>query len=121
MLNKVQILIKDGEFLRTLFFVGAASKLTFTGITIYAVPLLMIQRHYTQEDIGLAIMLYASAVLLSNYYISKWADKTGNIPFALFSGVLVSSIGIIVIGLTEWEKISTWLSHSMIFLFYGVD
>ena len=117
--NQARILIKDGEFLRTLFFVGAASKLTFTGITIYAVPLLMIQLNYTQADIGLAIMLYASAVLFSNYYLSKWADRTGNLPLTLFCGILVSSIGILVIGLVEWKPLSAWLSHSTTCLFFG--
>jgi predicted MFS family arabinose efflux permease len=116
---KARTLMKDGEFIRTLLLVGAASKVTFTGITIYAVPLLMNQHSYTQEDVGLAIMLYACAVLVSNYYISKWVDKFGNIPLALFGGVLLSGVGITVIGLVEWERISTWLSCSATFLFFG--
>jgi predicted MFS family arabinose efflux permease len=119
LLSKGRTLMRDGEFMRTLFFVGAASKVTFTGVTIYAVPLLMIQRNFAQEDIGLALMLYAGAVLFSNYYISKWVDHTNNIPLALFGGVIVSSIGIMVIGLVEWERISTWLSHSATLLCFG--
>ncbi len=118
-ISQARTLVKDSEFLRTLVFVGGASKVTFTGITIYAVPLMMIQLKYTQEDIGLAIMLYAAAVLLSNHYISKWADKTGNLPLALFSGVFASSFGIMVIGLAGWENISTWLPCPAIFLFFG--
>jgi predicted MFS family arabinose efflux permease len=117
--KKARTLMRDGEFMRTLFLVGATSKVTFTGVTIYAVPLLMIQLNFTQEDIGLAIMLYAAAVLISNYYISRWVDKTGNIPFALFGGVLVSSIGIMAIGLVDWVRISASLSYSVTLLFFG--
>lgn len=119
LLNKGRTLVKDGEFMRTLLLVGATSKVTFTGVTIYAVPLLMIQLDYTQEDIGLALMLYAGAVLISNFYISKWVDHTGNIPIALFGGVVVSSMGIMVIGLAEWQGISSWLSHSATWFFFG--
>lgn len=116
---KAHTMMKDGEFVRTLLFVGAASKVTFTGITIYAVPLLMNRLSYAQEDIGTAIMVYACAVLVSNYYISKWVDQSGHIHMALFCGVLVSSIGITIIALAEWEDFIAWFPYSLALLIFG--
>ena len=51
---------KDIQFLKTMFLIGIPAKAILTGIIIFALPLLLSQRGYPQEDIGQIIMVYAA-------------------------------------------------------------
>lgn len=101
-ISHLSAVIRDTEFVKTMFLIGILTKAVLTGVTIYALPLLMNQQNYAQEDIGLVLMLYAGGVLLASRYIARYADKFGKIKLILFWGTQSSGLGLLLMGLMEW-------------------
>ncbi len=90
------------RFLKAMLLVGIPAKMVLTGVIIFALPLLLAQKHYQQEDIGQIIMIYGACVLISTHYISRFVDRMGRSQIVLFWGSIISGFGIVLIGLTEW-------------------
>jgi predicted MFS family arabinose efflux permease len=91
------------EFLKTMLLVGIPAKMVLTGVIIFALPLLLSQKKYFQEDIGQIIMLYGVCVLLSTHYVSRWVDRMGQSHIVLVWGSIISGLGLVLIGLADWE------------------
>ena len=89
---------RSGEFLKTMFCIGVPAKAILTGAITFALPLLLGQCGYRQEEIGQIIMLYGIGVVAASAYASRLVDRTGNTETVLFSGALLSGIGLILIG-----------------------
>jgi predicted MFS family arabinose efflux permease len=89
----------DLEFLKTMLTVGIPSKAVMTGVIVFALPLLLGQRHFDQEDIGQIIMLYGIGVLLASAVVARLVDRTGGTTPVLFGGSLVAAGGLAAIGL----------------------
>ena len=47
-------------------------------------------------------MIYGACVLVSTHYISRWVDRMGRSHIVLFWGTMISGLGIVLIGLTDW-------------------
>ncbi len=86
------------EFIRTIFLIGIPAKAVMTGIIIFALPLLLTQQSYAQEDIGQIIMAYALGVMIASSYISRLVDRIGRTENILFIGTVVSGLGLMLIG-----------------------
>lgn len=86
------------EFIRTIFLIGIPAKAVMTGIIIFALPLLLTQQSYAQEDIGQIIMAYALGVMIASSYISRLVDRIGRTENILFIGTVVSGLGLLLIG-----------------------
>ncbi len=95
--------LRSTQFLQTMFFIGIPAKAVLTGIIIFALPLLLAQRHYAQEDIGQIIMVYAAGVVLASSWVSRLVDRTGKTDTILFWGAVISGLGLMTIGLIDWE------------------
>ena len=93
------------DFLRTMFLIGVPAKAVLTGVVIFALPVLMTQAHYAQEDIGQILMVYGGAVVLASSYASRSVDRSGRTGHALFLGSIVSGAGLVLIGLTGWSPL----------------
>jgi len=91
------------RFLKTMFLVGIPAKMVLTGVIIFALPLILSQKKFFQEDIGQIIMLYGVCVLVSTHYISRWVDRKGQSHIVLFWGSIISGLGLVLIGLAGWE------------------
>ncbi len=91
--------LRDADFIKAILFIGMPAKAVLTGITIFALPLLLSRLEFVQEDIGQIIMFYAAGVLISSRYIAKWADRKGKTGSMLFVGTVMSGLGLILIGL----------------------
>ncbi|RLA13027.1 MAG: hypothetical protein DRQ59_06280, partial [Gammaproteobacteria bacterium] len=94
------------RFLKTMLLIGIPAKMVLTGVIIFALPLLLSQKKYFQEDIGQIIMLYGVCVLVSTHYVSRWVDRMGQSHIVLFWGSMMSGLGLLLIGLTDWEGIA---------------
>lgn len=88
----------SAEFLKTMFLIGVPAKAILTGIITFALPLLLGQDGYRQEEIGQVIMLYALAVVASSSLVSRFVDRTGKTASMLFWGAVISGFGLILIG-----------------------
>jgi len=106
-LKKLRNAVSDFEFMKTMLFVGIPTKAVLTGVTVFALPLLLSHLDYAQEDIGQIIMLYAAGVLISSAYVARLVDRTGKTGTILFLGTLGGGIGLIMIGMAGWEPVAT--------------
>lgn len=91
------------DFLRTMFLIGVPAKAVLTGVIVFALPLLLSQQNFAQEDIGQIIMLYAAGVLVASTYMARRVDRTGNTSTVLFWGATISGAGLLLVGLMAWE------------------
>lgn len=97
--------LRNLEFLTTITLIGIPAKAVLTGIIIFALPLLLAQREYPEEDIGQIIMVYAAGVILATSYASRLVDRTGQTHTILFLGAILSGLGLLLLGLVGWEQL----------------
>ena len=93
------------SFLWTTMLVGIPAKAVLTGVIVFAMPLLLSGQNLAQEDIGQIIMFCALGVLLSSHFVSRYADRFGNIRQILFVGLALSGVGLCVIGGIGWRDV----------------
>lgn len=96
--------LRNPEFLRTMFLIGIPAKAVMTGVIIFALPLLLAGKQFAQEDIGQIIMLYAIGVLVASTYVSRVVDRIGKTDGILFWGAAISGIGLLLIGTSGWQR-----------------
>ena len=90
---------RSGEFLKTMFCIGIPAKAILTGTITFALPLLLGQYGYRQEEIGQIIMLYGIGVVAASGYVARLVDRTGNTEAILFWGAAISGLGLVFVGL----------------------
>ena len=90
---------RSGEFLKTMFCIGIPAKAILTGTITFALPLLLGQYGYRQEEIGQIIMLYGIGVVAASGYVSRLVDRTGNTEGILFWGAAISGAGLVLVGM----------------------
>src|ERR1051325_3365760 len=93
------MVVHSGEFLKAMFCIGVPAKAILTGTITFALPLLLGQQGYRQEEIGQIIMLYGIGVVAASTYVSRLVDRTGNAEMVLFCGAVISGAGLVLIGL----------------------
>ena len=103
--NNLLQLLKDLQFVSSMLLIGIPAKAVLTGVTIFALPLLLSRQNYPPEDIGQILMFYAAGVLISSRYISRLVDKFGKTGNILFLGTLGSSLGLFIIGSIGLDQI----------------
>lgn len=91
------------RFLKAMLLIGIPAKTVLTGVIIFALPLILAQRNFHQEDIGQIIMVYGACVLISTHYFSRLVDRIGHSNLVLFWGSIISGVGIILISLIDWK------------------
>ncbi|HEU5275842.1 MAG TPA: MFS transporter [Xanthobacteraceae bacterium] len=91
--------VTSGEFLKTILCIGIPAKAILTGTITFALPLLLGEAQYPQEDIGQIIMLYGLAVVASSGNVSRLVDRTGDTERILFWGAVLSGAGLLLVGL----------------------
>ncbi len=92
--------IRDTEFIRTMFCIGVPAKAVLTGAMTFALPLLLGHEGYRPEEIGQVLMLYGIGVVGASFYASRLVDRTGNTEIVLFWGASASGIGLVLVGLS---------------------
>jgi MFS family permease len=113
--NGLKYVLKSGDFLKTIFFIGIPAKAILTGTITFALPLLLGQQGYRQEDIGQVIMLYAMSVVAASGLISRLVDRTGNTTSILFGGAAISGAGLVLIGMMGSPLVGNgWLSSAVV-------
>lgn len=115
--------IRNPQFINTMFTVGVPAKAVLTGIIVFALPLLLAQSNFAQEDIGQMIMIYAISVVFASHFIAPRVDRLGSARNVLFQGTLISAAGLGLIaygGSNTFEMISESVSGSTILLMLGI-
>src|SRR5258708_388651 len=91
--------MRDPEFLRAMFLIGVPAKAVLTGIVTFALPLLLAQAGFKQEEVGQVIMMYRIGVLLSSTYVLRVVHPARRAAPILVLGALVSGGGLAMIGI----------------------
>ena len=104
--------LRSLEFLKTMLLIGIPAKAVLTGVIIFALPLLLSQYRYAQEDIGQIIMIYAAGVVVASLYASRIVDRTGRTQTILFLGSVISGLGLFLIGVIGWLPAGAEAGHS---------
>lgn len=97
--------LRNPELLKAMMLVGIPTKAVMTGVILFALPLLLSEMAYAQEDIGQIIMVYAAGVLVASVYVPRFVDRTGRSQMALFWGTAISGIGLVVIGAMDVDAL----------------
>ncbi len=100
-------LIRSLDFLKVMLCVGIPAKAVMTGVVIFALPLLLTEAGFAQEDIGQVIMVYGAGVLIASIYASRRVDRTGRADIVLFLGTVASGAGLMLIGLASWQPVNS--------------
>ncbi len=104
-LSNLGQLVRSLDFLKAMLCVGIPAKAVMTGVVVFALPLLLTQAGFAQEDIGQVIMVYAAGVLVASVYASRRVDRTGRADIVLFLGTIASGAGLMLIGLAGWQPV----------------
>jgi MFS family permease len=99
--RELGIVLRNGDFLRTILLIGMPAKAVLTGVVIFALPLLMDRAGYIQEDIGQVLMVYAGAVIVASAFVSRKVDRHGRAETMLFFGAVLSGIGLLMISIMD--------------------
>ncbi len=86
--------------------IGIPAKAVLTGIIVFALPLLLNQQNFPQEDIGQIVMVYAAAVMVASVLASRHVDHSGRTTNVLVCGAIASGIGLIIIGVIGLSGLS---------------
>jgi MFS family permease len=105
MLRHMRQVVRSFEFLRAIMLIGIPAKAVLTGVVIFALPILMSQAGYAQEDIGQILMIYALGVVIASSYISPVVDRTGYTRRVLCLGAVLSGVGLLMIGADGWSAV----------------
>lgn len=108
--------VTSGEFLNTLFSIGAPAKAILTGVVTFALPLALTQLDYRPEDVGQIVMLYGLGVIAATGKVSKLVDRTKSTELILFLGAIISGLGLIAVGLMG----SRWLGNGAVSTVMGI-
>ena len=112
--------LRNFEFLKTMTLVGIPTKAVMTGVILFALPLLLSNMNYAQEDIGQIIMIYAAGVLVASIYVPRFVDRTGKSEGSLFWGTAISGLGLLMIGSMGWQQIAGIPNASTFIVVTGV-
>jgi MFS family permease len=112
--NGLKHVLRNSEFLKTIFCIGIPAKAILTGTIVFALPLLLGQHGYRPEDIGQVIMLYAISVVLASGLVSRFVDRSGDTASILFWGALISGVGLVLIGSIDSPKVGNGLLGAIV-------
>jgi predicted MFS family arabinose efflux permease len=112
--NDLKKVVRSGEFLKTMFCIGIPAKAILTGAITFALPLVLGQQGYRQEEIGQIIMLYGIGVVAASTYASRLVDRTQNTETVLFWGATVSGTGLMLIGLMGSDVVGTGIASTAV-------
>jgi len=112
--NDLALVVRSGEFLKTMFFIGVPAKAILTGAVTFAMPLLLAQQGYRPEEVGQIIMLYGIGVVAASGYVSRLVDRTSNTESVLFWGAAISGIGLVLVGLMGSRAVGEGLLSTVV-------
>lgn len=106
-LKSFQVMLVDSAkmlakpaFSRLMFLVGIPSKMMFTGVVTFAVPLLLAEHNVAKESIGQVMMAYAFSVLVVSAKITQFIDQRGNCKDVLSLGLLITTLALLTLSLS---------------------
>ncbi|MCP4296209.1 MAG: MFS transporter [Proteobacteria bacterium] len=119
MFRNIAVVLKDMEFIKTLLTIGIIGKMSIAGVVMFAVPLLLTQKGFATEDIGLALMLYYIFGMGTTKFATKIVDAPGATRWVLSANALIGGGASLFLGFVGIHQVLdmastpgiTWLSY----------
>ena len=105
MIRHTTVVLRDGEFIRTLLSIGIVGKISIAGVVMFAVPLLLSQKGFATEDIGLALMLYYIMGMITTNLSTKIVDKPGATRWVLSISAFLGGTSSLFLGFIGIHKV----------------
>ena len=96
--KNILAVLKDGEFIKTLFTIGIVGKISIAGVVMFAVPLLLSKKGFATEDIGLFLMLYYISGMLTTKFAAKFVDTPGVTRWVLSMSAVIGGLSSLFLG-----------------------
>ncbi|MEM8858049.1 MAG: MFS transporter [Chloroflexota bacterium] len=120
MFQRLKHVGRDWRFIKTMLLIGIPTKAVLTGVTVFALPLILSELGYRQDDIGMILMLYAAGVLLSSRFAARWVDGGGRADRVLLFGAIGGGIGLMLMGQIDADWVLSLSFGSMgLFIIMG--
>jgi predicted MFS family arabinose efflux permease len=101
--RNILLTLRDVDFLKAIGLIGLPAKAVLTGVILFALPLLLANQGFGQEDVGQITMMYAISVIAG----SSWVSGRRNGPHAtaaiLVWGAILSGAGLLLISILGWK------------------
>jgi predicted MFS family arabinose efflux permease len=91
--------VRDVGLLKGLLLVGIPAKALASGVTGFALPLLLVARSVPTEDVGQILMFYPVGIVLSSMLLARTAGRWGEPSRSLLLGTLGGGVGLVLVGL----------------------
>ncbi len=91
-----KVLFSNARFIGVVL-TAVPTKTTLSGFLFFMVPLYLNELGYTKTQTGQVMMLYGALILVGTPFVSRLADHTRRYTMILFSGSLMSGLGLIII------------------------
>ncbi|MEJ2756290.1 MAG: MFS transporter, partial [Gammaproteobacteria bacterium] len=89
------------ELLKLTLLIGIPAKAAFTGVLVFALPLVLSGFNLTKDEVGQILIFYSFGIVVTTTLINK-ISNTGISPAALlFMGCIGSGFGLIIISYTS--------------------
>ena len=119
MFKNIGIVLRDFEFIKTLLTIGIIGKMSIAGVVMFSVPLLLAQKGFATEDIGLALMLYYIFGMATTKLATKIVDAPGATRWVLSASAIIGGGSTVFLGFVGIHQVLdmavtpgiTWLSY----------
>lgn len=120
-ISNMKILFKDRQFFRLLAFSGLPSKIMYSGLLFFLVPVYLTKIGTSQSVIGRITMLYGLCLLIMSPLLSKVLPKSTQTRWHVFLGTLLMSLSCIniIIYIYAFQNTSI-ISFIIAVLFLGI-
>lgn len=99
LLGSVGRLARAPDFLAVLGMVGITSKFALAGIAMFAMPLVLHETGYDDDEVGQAMMVFAVVTYLVTGLAPRLVARLGSIDGVLITGMVMLAVGIGLLGL----------------------
>ncbi|MEM9777698.1 MAG: MFS transporter, partial [Chloroflexota bacterium] len=111
---------RDWRFIKTMLLIGIPTKAVLTGVTVFALPIILSDLRYRQDDIGMILMLYAAGVLLSSRFAARWVDGGAKVSRILLFGAIGGGTGLVLMGQIDADWVlATGMSNLGMYVLMG--
>ncbi len=120
-ISNMKILFKDPQFLKLLILSGLPSKIMYSGLLFFLVPVYLTKIGTSQSVIGRITMLYGLCLLIMSPFLAKVLPKSNQTKWHVFLGTLLMSLSCIsiIIYIYAFQDTSI-ISFVIAILFLGI-
>lgn len=92
-------LVRAPDFMAVLGLVGITSKFALAGVAMFAMPLVLHQAGYQDDEVGQALMVFAVVTYLVTGVAPRLVGRLGSIDGVLTIGMVMLAVGVGLLGL----------------------